>query len=190
MRTGTLTFLFNSGQIVQESWHFNATSPEDAIKTLRLVAQARRVLLAASIRIALLKVTGQPPERVNWTGKGGIWASPRQALVLRHEGRAVKKQLRGVPQELCNGKGLTPDGLQAFQSFNRILNQCGCLIVRTNEQPETIRKLAPDHLVTLLWKKGIPATKKKIVALLGVEEGQRFWDSMKVTRTGARVAPS
>ncbi len=190
MQTGTITLLFNSGQIVQESWHFNTTSSEHAIKKLRLVAQARRALLAASIRIALLKVTGQPLERVNWPGSGGGWASPREAIVVRHEGRAVKKQLRGVPRELFTSKGLTPRGLQVFRDFNRTLNQCGCVIVRTDKPPETIRNLAPDYLLTLLWKKGIPATKKKIVALLGAEEGQRFWDSLKETRGAARGATS
>lgn len=179
MHTGTMTFLFDSGQIFQESWLFNAVAPTDAFSKLRQVAQARRALLGTSARIALLKVRGQPLERVNWRGTGGGRVMPRDTVVIRHDGMAVKKQLRGVPAEVFGVNGMTPQGHRAFQDFNRVLNQCGCVLALGGGRHEVIRNLVPTHESLVSWKRGKQATKKEIVALLGGEEGERFWAALK-----------
>lgn len=153
MHVGTLTLLFSTGQVVQESWHLNVSSSADALKSLRQIGQALLPLLASNVSVVQLKVTGQPLGRVQWKGTGGAWAAARLALALRHEGRATSKQMRGVPKEVF-GNELTPRGLAAFRALNRALSQCGAVIVRTGEQPEAITNLMPTRSLALDWKKG------------------------------------
>src|SRR5438046_117923 len=141
MHVGTLTLLFGTGQVVQESWHLNVSSSADALKRLRQIAQALLPLLASNVSVVQLKVTGQPLERVQWKGTGGDWAAPRLALVLRG-GHAARRQMRGVPKEVF-GNELTPKGLTAFRALNRVLSQCGAVMVRTGEQLEAITNLMP-----------------------------------------------
>lgn len=182
MQIGTLTLLYKTGQIVEDSWTFNSTTPEETLKKLRLVAQSRRSLLASNISIVLLKVTGLPLERVDLQGTAGGFAWTSDSLILRHDGYAYKKQLRGVPREIYKRDGLTPLGHQAFRDFNRTLNQCGCMIVTKNFPPELIHNLVPDGTSYVTRKRTPVATKTKLLTLLGPEKGQLFWEAMKAAK--------
>ena len=182
MHKGTMVFLFDSGESFQESWDFFTSASDDALRRLIRVAHARLPVLASSIRIVQLKVKGQPLQRVRLTGTGGNWAWPREALVLRHEGRQCGKRLRGLPKEVFAHDRLTPMGHQAFNHFNRTLTECGCVIVRKGEQPETIRRLEAAHSSLYSWKKGKKVTRRKLVTLLGADEAGPFWAHMRAQR--------
>jgi hypothetical protein len=81
MHEGIMDFLFDSGQHFQESWEMQVSSPEDAMKRLNRIAQARLGLLASSVRIVRLRVKGQPMQRKSWKGIAGSFAWPRHVLL-------------------------------------------------------------------------------------------------------------
>ncbi len=182
MHTGTMIFLFDSGEVFQESWEMTAPSSEVALQKLRRIAQSRLPLLASSVRIVQLKVKGQPLQRVQMPGTGGTGAWARDALIVRDEGRETKKHLRGVPKEVFANGRLTPKGLTMFNEYNRTLRECGCVIVRKGDEPQPVRRIEPTHTSLFSWKKGKKATLRKLVALLGATEAERFWTVLKERR--------
>ena len=172
MFKGVMLFLFDSGVLFQEAWEITAATSEDAFSRLKRMAQARLPLLAADTRIVQLRVTGHPPERVQWQGHGGLWAWTREALKLRHEYRSIQKQLRGVPQEIFSkGAGLTPKGVHAFRDFSRTLHECGCVIVRKGKQPELINKIEPAGVVHPRVEEGKDSDQRQIGQTIGRGEG-------------------
>jgi hypothetical protein len=173
-----ITFLFDDGQVFQESWELTEAHRDTLPARLRRLAQARLPLLAACVRIVQLKAKGHPLERVSWRGRGGTFAHARDGLKLRDDGRSTGICLRGVPREVFASQGLTPTGLGSFREFNRTASECGCVIVRGGE-PRLVTKLEPSHHTLFSYKKGRRATLRKLVSILGDEAAQHFWDDLK-----------
>src|ERR1700733_9632420 len=98
MSKSSMTFLFDAGQVFQESWELNDGYPEALPARLKRIANARMSLLAFCVRIVQLKAKGHPLERVDLRGYGGAFAHPRHALKLRDDGRSTSIFLRGVPK--------------------------------------------------------------------------------------------
>ena len=178
MAKGVITFLFDDGQVFQESWELTEAHRDPLPARLRRLAQARLPLLAACVRVVQLKATGHPLERVSWRGTGGTFAHARDGLKLRDGGRNTSIILRGVPREVFASRGLTPTGLGSFREFNRTASECGCVIVRAGEV-RPITNLEPSHHTLFSYKKGRRATLRKLVSVLGDEEAQRFWAELK-----------
>lgn len=175
MHTGTAHLIFDSGEVYQESWDFDVATPAEALKNLRLVVNARLALFTTRARFVRLQVKGAPLAKVDLRGKAAGWAWPREALNLRDGGRATKKVLRGVPSDICESGGLTTAGTVAFRSLNQVLGQCRCFVADKDRRPE----LAPSPFNPQSLRKPQRVTKTRIVGVLGVEEGQRFWDVLK-----------
>src|SRR5689334_11232802 len=87
MSNAGITFLFDEGQIFQESWELTDCYSEPLPTRLRRIANARLPLLASCVRIVQLKAKGYPLERVDLRGIGGAYAHPRYALKLMNEDR-------------------------------------------------------------------------------------------------------
>src|SRR5688500_18240510 len=113
-----ITFLFDSGQVFQESWELTDGHGTSLTARLKRIAQARLPLLAACVRIVQLKAKGHSLERVDLRGTGGVFAFPRDALKLTDDGYSSGIFLRGVPRDVYSKEGLTPKGLVAFRAFN------------------------------------------------------------------------
>lgn len=173
-----IIFLFDGGQVFQESWELADGHRDPLPAHLRRFAQARLPLLASCVRIVQLKTKGHPLERVSWKGTGGAFAHPRDGLKLMDGGRSTGIFLRGVPRELFANRGLTPTGVVSFREFNRAASECGCVIVRGGES-RPITRLEPIHHTLFSYKKGKRATLRKLVSILGDEAAQQFWDDLK-----------
>jgi hypothetical protein len=173
-----ITFLFDGGQVFQESWELADGHRDPLPARLRRFAHARLPLLASCVRIVQLKAKGHSLERVSWRGTGGTFAHARDALKLMDGGRSTSIFLRGVPREVFASRGLTPQGFGSFREFNRTASECGCVIVRGGEV-RPITKLEPSHYTLFSYKKGKRATLRKLVSILGDEEAHRFWDDLK-----------
>lgn len=187
--TVTMVFLFDSGVEFQESWDILAPSSEVAMQRLRAIAQARLMLLTSTASVVQLKVKGQPLQRVRWPGTGGTGAHARDALILRDEGRATKKHLRGVPREIYDRTALTPKGLTGFNEYNRTVKGCDCVLVRKGSEPEVVKRLEPWRMSLLSWKKAKKVTLRKLCSLLGADEAQVFWAAMKAQQDRVRSFP-
>jgi hypothetical protein len=173
-----ITFLFDDGQVFQESWEPADGHRDPLPARLRRIAQARLPLLASCVRIVQLKAKGHPLERVSWRGAGGAFAFPREAVKLRDDGRSTSIYLRGVPREVFTSRGLTPKGFASFREFARAASECGCVIVREGEVRPTM-KLEPSHHTLFSYKKGKKATLRKLVSILGDEAAKQFWNDLK-----------
>ena len=173
-----ITFLFDDGQVFQESWELREAHRDPLPARLRRLAQARLTLLAACVRVVQLKAKGHPLERVGWRGTGGTFAHARDGLKLRDDGRSTSICLRGVPREVFASRGLTPTGVGSFREFNRTAGECGCIIVRAGEV-RPVTKLEPFHHTLFSYKKGKRATLRKLVSILGDEPAQQFWADLK-----------
>lgn len=184
-----ITFLFDDGQVFQESWELTEGHRDPLPARLRRLAQARLPLLAACVRIVQLKANGHPLERVSWRGTGGTFAHARDGLKLRDNGRSTGICLRGVPREVFTSRGVTPTGLGSFREFNRMPSECGCVIVRAGEVCP-ITKLEPSHHTLFSYKKGRRATLRKLVSILGDEAAQHFWADLKAKQKRPAATPS
>jgi hypothetical protein len=181
MHAGTMIFLFDSRESCQESWEINVPSSEEALRRLNRIAQARLALLASNVRIVKLKVNGQPQQDVRLKGTGGAFSHPREAVTLRYQWRQTGKRLRGVPNDIFSPHHrLTPVGSRAFQTFSKVLQECGCVILRKGEEhPEAITMLEPTRkmLKTAKTVKKLPLWR--LQELLGNAEAQQFWATAK-----------
>jgi hypothetical protein len=177
MHEGIMDFLFDSGQHFQESWEMHASSPEDAMKRLNRIAQARLGLLASSVRIVRLRVKGQPMQRKFWKGIAGSFAWPRHVLLLRDDGWATKKRLRGVPKEIFDKDQITPRGRNALANYSNILRECG--IILRQDKPELVAQLQVSRMALFSYKLDKPAPLRKLAPLLGQDEANRFWAVLK-----------
>jgi hypothetical protein len=184
-----ITFLFDDGQVFQESWELTEAHRDPLPARLRRLVQARLLLLAACVRIVQLKAKGHPLERISWRGTGGTFAHARDGLKLRDDGRSTGIILRGVPREVFTSRGVTPTGLGSFRELNRTVSECGCVIVRGGE-PQPITKLEPSHHTLFSYKKGRRATLRKLVSILGDEPAQQFWDELKKKQQRPAATPS
>jgi hypothetical protein len=186
-----ITFLFDDGQVFQESWELTEAHRDPLPARLRRLAQARLPLLAACVRIVQLKAKGHPLERISWRGTGGTFAHARDGLKLRDDGRSTGVVLRGVPREVFASRALTPTGVGSFREFNRAACACGCMIVRAGEG-RPVTKLGPFRHTLFSYKKGKRATLRKLVSILGEEEAQRFWTDLKNRQKpiGGNVLPN
>jgi hypothetical protein len=128
-----VTFLFDDGQVFQESWELAEAHRDPLPARLRRLAQARLPPLAGSVRIVQVKAKGHPLERVSWRGTGGAFAQPRDGLKLMGGGRSTGICLRGFPREVFASRGVTPTGVGSFREFNRTASECGCAIVCAGE---------------------------------------------------------
>lgn len=175
-----ITFLFDTGQVFQESWELAGDGDPLPVR-LKRVAQARLPLLAHSVRIVQLKAKGHPLERVDLRGTGGAFAHPRYALKLTDDGYSTGIFLRGIPKDVYANEGLTPRGLVAFRAFNTTLSQCGCVIMRSG-QAHRVTKLWPAHQTLFSYRKDKKATLRKLTSILGEEKAQQFWAELKKKR--------
>jgi hypothetical protein len=189
MARWVITFLFEGGQVFQESWELADGHHDPLPSRLRRFAQARLSLLAACVRIVQLKAKGHPLERVSWRGTGEAFAHPRDGLKLMDDGRSTGICLRGVPREVFAKRGLTPTGIVSFREFNGVASECGCMIVRGGE-PRPITKLEPIHYTLFSYKKGKRATLRKLVSILGDDAAQQFWDDLKAREKRPATTPS
>lgn len=189
MAKSVITFLFDGGQVFQESWELADGHRDPLPSRLRRFAQARLSLLASCVRIVQLKVKGHPLERVSWRGSGGMFAHPRDGLTLLADHRSTSIILRGVPREVFTSRGLTPKGVVSFQEFNRTASECGCMIVRGGEV-RPVTKLEPFHHTQFSYKKGKRATLRKLVSILGDEAAHQFWDDLKTKEKRPAATPS
>jgi hypothetical protein len=183
-----ITFLFDDGQVFQESWELAEGHRDPLPARLRRVVHARLPLLASCVRIVQLKAKGHPLERVSWRGTGGAFAHARDALKLMDDGRSTSIFLRGVPREVFANRGLTPKGVVSFREFNRAASECGCVVVRSGEL-RPVTKLEPIHHTLLSYKKGKRATLRKLVSILGDEVAQQFWDDLKKKQLRPAATP-
>jgi hypothetical protein len=177
----TITFLFDTGQVFQESWELAEGHGDPLPVRLKRIAQARLPLLAACVRVVQLKAQGHPLERVDLRGTGGAFAHPRYALKLADDGYSTGIFLRGVPREVYAKEALTPSGMVAFRALNTVLTQCGCAIVR-NGQARPVTKLGPTRQTLFSYRKDKKATLRKLVSILGEEKAQQFWAELKKKR--------
>src|SRR4051812_8832251 len=110
-----IIFLFDDGQVFQESWELTEAYSSPLPARLKRLAHARLPLLAGCVRIVQVKTKGHPLERVSWRGTGGTFAHSRDALkLLMDDGRSTNIFLRGVPREVFSQRGLTPRGVVSF----------------------------------------------------------------------------
>lgn len=178
----TLIFLFDSGQVCEESWDLGDSQAEPLMARLRRVAQARLALLASSLRIVQLRAIGHPTERVDLRGIGGAFAWPRDGLRVINDMRTSGTiTLRGVPKEVFSGRELTPIGRVALANFSKTLGECGCSILRHGES----RGIADLHATgkTLFnYKKDKKAPLYKLKSILGEEKAIQVWDELKERR--------
>lgn len=120
MHKGTIDFLSNFWQTgnfyFQESWQIGAPPPEEAMKRLHRIAQARRLFFAKNFRVVRLKMPKTPTQRPLWRGTKCDFAFPSDGVLLRPESGPTRR-LRGVSQELLSGHGLTA----ALANFNKTL---------------------------------------------------------------------
>jgi hypothetical protein len=178
MHTITMVFLFDSGEFFQESWELTAPTPADALLRLRRIASARLPLLASCVRIVQLKVPGKPLQRVDLRGTGGEYAHPRDALLVRNDGWALRRHLRGVSRQVYDRDRLTPAGLSAMQFYSRTLNACGCVAVRRDIGGRPITNLQPMRMSPLRAADCRPATLTRLRTLLGAEAAETFWAAL------------
>src|SRR5688500_8629076 len=113
-----ITFLFDSGQVFQESCELTDGHGTSLTARLKRIAQARLPLLAACVGSVVLMANGHSLERVERRGTGGVFAFPRAALKLTADGYSRGTFLRGVPRDVYSKEGRTPKGLVAFRAFN------------------------------------------------------------------------
>lgn len=184
-----ITFLFDSGQVFQESWELADGHCDPLPAGLRRLAQARLPLLASCVRIVQLKAKGHSLERVSWRGTGGAFAHPRDALKLTDDGRSTSIFLRGVPREVFDNRGLTPRGVVSFRELNRAASEYGCVIVR-GDQTRPVTRLGPSYHSLFSYKKGKRATLRKLVSILGEEAAQQFWSDLKHQQQRPAATPS
>lgn len=149
---GSMAFLFDTCQVLTESWLMNTSSPVEALERLCRIAAARLQLLTSCARIVELKVKGLPRREVRLRGVGGDrFISPRTFIVLRDAGRETKKYLCGVPYEIFANGCLTTKGRIAFENYNAILRECGCLIAEPIRIPGVfVHEVTVDPATSLL----------------------------------------
>lgn len=181
MSKTVITFLFDEGQIFQESWELTDNYSESLSARLKRISNARLPLLASCVRIVQVKAKGHPLERVDLRGIGGAYAHARDALKLMNDDRSTSIFLRGVPGEVYARHELTPKGIAAFGTFSKTLNECGAVIIRHGDAIP-ITKLWPSHATLYSYKKDKKATLRKLISILGDEEAQRVWQGLKKKR--------
>jgi hypothetical protein len=149
---GSMTFLFDTCQVLTESWLLNTPNSVEGFQRLGRITEARLQLLTSRARIVELKVKGLPRSEVRLRGVGGDqFISPRTMIVLRDAGRETKKYLCGVPKEIFAKGRLTTRGRIAFEKYNAILRECGCLITEPSRGPAaTVFEVTVDPATSLL----------------------------------------
>ncbi len=185
MSKAVITFLFDEGQIFQESRELTDSYSESLSARLKRIAYARLPLLASCAKIVQVNAKGHPLERVDLRGTGGAYAHARDALKLMNDDRNTSIFLRGVPREVYARHELTPKGIAAFGSFSKTLKGCGAVVIRHGEAVP-ISKLWPSHQTLYSYKKDKKATLHRLISILGDEEAQRVWQELKEKREERR----
>ena len=197
MHKGTIDYLFDLFNeehfLFQESWELNAPSPEEALKRLQRIAQARLALLASNVRIARVTMPGQAgpcSQRVSHKGLAGPFAYPWGDVLLRRDGRATQRGLRGVPKEIYSfGAGLSGTGVAALRNLNNTLRECQCMATR-NGAKEPIGELQMTGLANLKAKSCKKAQQTDLIELLGREEGLKLWEERKTKKKQEKLRRS
>lgn len=179
---GDITFLFDEGVAFGESYDFTCAEASEAMRRLKKVVQARALLLATNVRVVRVAVKGIKADRIRVRGPANTWGHPRYALSLRNDGQRYFRRLRGCPDVLYKFDQLSLQGINGFREFNRVLAECGCQATSSIGGTEPIVKLEPYRRILLLAKNTKALSKKRLMALLGIEEGTEAFQSSKAKR--------
>ena len=184
----SITFLFDSGQVFAESFNLTEPHPQSLPDRLNRIVQARLPLLAACVRIVRLKARSHPVQRVDIRGTGSEFAWPRDGLNLMRIGgnrMANNVCLRGIPDKFFDGDKLKPMGATAVANLGMAQKECGAFAVLQGE-PWPITDLQVTGKTLLSYKKDKPATRHKLISILGKEKALLFWEELKKKKPPGR----
>lgn len=176
---GDITFLFDEGVTFKESYEFACADPTETMRRLKKVAQVRSSLLAANVQIIRLNVKGVKQENVRMLGVGDTCSNSRMALRLREDGKAYRRRLRGVPETAYKVGIVSSQASNALREFNRVLAGCQCQFKTTLGTIEPIKNLEIVDWTVLSWKSARKLPKRRLILLLGVDEGTQMFEKMK-----------
>jgi hypothetical protein len=118
-------------------------------------------------------------------GTGGEYANPRLALKLLRNStsdgcsQSNQRRLRGVPDTAFKNRVASAQARAAMQAFSRTLTECQCVVKARGCAEETVKDIRIDDWTVLLWKWAKKLSKRRLVELLGEEEGTKMFEARK-----------